>query len=401
MEKANTLLPQKSQQNTVMLILQCVGIIAVVFGHADIGNSDIPNPFNLVFPYYSWHMPLFIFISGYFFNRSLPIVKYSVKKVRSLLIPALCVNAICGVFSSLIKHFSIANYGKDITFKSLFITPFTTGYQFTIDVSLWFIFALFVIEIFACILDRALKGKADFILLALSFLGSVFCVFYTFYNHEATRGEYLNALLRFGYLFFFFWLGTCYRKYFEKGVKRFLNYRISVIILVLQGVFLILTNATITFNTRDMNLSKITLTNGFWVPIIAPLTATLFLLGIAYSLAPYLKKIRLLALIGRNTKYIVYYHQLIFILASFLLAVLQAKTIIPAIDGFEVARMQKSAYYAGGNPTVAFLVSIFAIFLPVLIFSKIKEKRWFVSACCYLGLIIAVILFILLVSRVI
>jgi hypothetical protein len=311
----------------------------------------------------------------------------------------LCVNAVCGVFSFLIKHLSIANYGKDITFKSLFVTPFTTGYQFTIDVSLWFIFALFVIEIFACILDRALKGKADFVLLALSFVASVFCVFYTFYNHEATRGEYLNALLRFGYLFFFFWLGTCYRKYFEKGLKQFLNYRLSAVILVFQGAFLIFTKTTITFNTRDMNLSKITLENGFWVPIIAPLTATLFLLGIAYSLAPYFEKSRLLTLVGRNTKYIVYYRQLIFVLASFLLAVLQEKNIIPAIDGFSIARMQKSAYYAGGNQTVAFLVSIFAIFLPVLIFSKLKEKRWYVLACCYLGMIFAIVLFLLLVSK--
>jgi hypothetical protein len=79
--------------------------------------------------------------------------------------------------------------------------------------------------------------------------------------------------------------------------------------------------------------------------------------------------------------------------------VLQTKNIIPAIDGFSMARVQKSAYYAGGNSTVAFLVSIFAILAPVLLFSYIKKKKWYVWLSCYLGLILLIILFLWLCSK--
>ena len=74
--------------NTAMLLMQCIGIIAVVLGHADYGGPDIPNALSLVFPYYSWHMPFFVFISGYFFNRSKPVTKYIPQKLKTHLLPA-------------------------------------------------------------------------------------------------------------------------------------------------------------------------------------------------------------------------------------------------------------------------------------------------------------------------
>lgn len=46
--------------NQKFTILKAMGILAVVGGHA--GTNFLPW-----FPVYSFHMPLFIFISGYFF----------------------------------------------------------------------------------------------------------------------------------------------------------------------------------------------------------------------------------------------------------------------------------------------------------------------------------------------
>ena len=54
----------KQKSNEKMMILSCIGIIIVVLGHTG-------NAFELassIFPYYSSHMALFIFISGYFYD---------------------------------------------------------------------------------------------------------------------------------------------------------------------------------------------------------------------------------------------------------------------------------------------------------------------------------------------
>ena len=45
-------------------ILSCFGIIFMVMGHTECKFFELDG----WFPYYSFHMPLFIFISGYFFS---------------------------------------------------------------------------------------------------------------------------------------------------------------------------------------------------------------------------------------------------------------------------------------------------------------------------------------------
>ena len=116
MENTSTLqkAPKKGL-NTAILILQFIGIVAVVLGHADGPGEDVPNFLTLAFPYYSWHMPFFIFISGYLFNREQTAGRYILKKVKTHLIPALIVNAICGIFAVCIKAWHIAKYGAEST----------------------------------------------------------------------------------------------------------------------------------------------------------------------------------------------------------------------------------------------------------------------------------------------
>lgn len=309
MENTSTLqkAPKKGL-NTAILILQFIGIVAVVLGHADGPGEDVPNFLTLAFPYYSWHMPFFIFISGYLFNREQTAGSYILKKVKTHLIPALIVNAICGIFAVCIKAWDIAKYGADITLEALFVTPFTTGYQFFINVSLWFIFALFVIEVVACLLDRVTRGKADWIFLIVFCVVSLVCAYLPYVNHDGTRDEFLNATLRNGYLFFFFWLGVCYKKYAEKYVAKYINWKLSIGIFLVQALFLVLSDYTITTNVRNMVINTITVPNGYWTALVAPITATLFFMGIANSLAPYLQGSKTLALVGRNTRYIVYWH---------------------------------------------------------------------------------------------
>ncbi len=388
-----------TKYNTSMLILQCIGIIAVVLGHADIGGDDIPNLLNLAFPYYSWHMPFFMFISGYFFNRVDTIGKYTFKKLKTHLLPAFIVNAVCGIFSMCIKHFSLTSYGQDITIKSLFITPFTTGYQFYINVSLWFVFALVVIEVIACFMDRVTKGKAELVFLVITFVTSLYCCFMAYYDHQGTRGEYYNAALRLGYLMFFFWLGICYRSCGEKYLKRFLNYKVSLAIFAIVSIVLGLTKYKIVTNVRDMQMNSITVPNGYWVAVVSPIIATIFFLGIAYSLAPYFKNSKAIVKLGRGTRYIMYYHQLMFVLFSLVLGALIKLSVIN-IEGFSFEKMAKSAYYTGGNIALTCVLSIISIVLPITFCDWIAKQKKVVSVVIYTVLTVLVVLLLYLCSLV-
>jgi len=384
MNQTNTIETQQNNQNlnTAMLFLQVIGIIAVVLGHVDCGTVQIPNPLNLAFPYYSWHMPFFIFISGYFFNRTQPAGQYILKKVKSHLLPALLVNAVFGIFAASLKYFDLTNYGQDVTLKSLFVTPFTTGYQFYINVSLWFIFALFVIEVEACLMDRIARGKGDLIYLVITLIGALYCSKLAFYDWKLYSGEYINATLRNGYLMFFFWLGVCYRRYGEKFFKKFLNIWTSIVIFAAQAAILKNTGYNITTNVRNMIIDMISVPDGYWVSIITPITGTLFFLGIAYTLAPYLENIKLLATVGRNTKYIIYFHQLIFTLFAVSFGALITAGYLD-IPNFDFVALRGNNYYTTSTPAINFIIAVIAFILPLVIGCSLKDKKWYIRTICY------------------
>lgn len=70
--------------NQQFLLLQAIGIVLVVIGHKD----GISLFFDW-FPAYSFHMPLFIFISGYFYKNENDknLRNFILNKVNKLIIP--------------------------------------------------------------------------------------------------------------------------------------------------------------------------------------------------------------------------------------------------------------------------------------------------------------------------
>lgn len=382
--QTNTLDSGKKNLNTAMLILQCIGILAVVFGHAGV---PVDNVTTTAFTYYSWHMPFFIFISGYFFNRTRPTLQYIWHTVKTHLIPAWLVNLVCCVFSFVIKTYQIADYGVDITLDNLFIKPFTTGYSSGLTVSLWFVFALVVVQIVSCLMDRIARGKADLIYLALTLALALFCAHKVFYDNDGTRDEFLNFLLRQGYLLFYFWLGACYRRYGEQYLQKFLNFKTSLVLFLVQGLFVVLTGWKVDTNVRDMTFITITVPDGFWVGVVAPIIATLFFLGLAYSMAPHLQDSKLLATVGRNTRYVVYYHQLLLVLFAYLFAVLD-KLSIYTLEGFSLKHMKHftSVYYSGGNKAMTTIIAVIALILPIVVGRFVDKQKWYIRLIAYLAL---------------
>lgn len=120
-------------------IAKGIGILLVVLGHNDF---EVISVFvqRLI---YSFHMPLFFFLSGYFLNTSIPFFDFFKKRFNSLLKPYL--------FTIFLIYFTSVSFEKmgfntaiQRTVKSLY------GSGYYLDwVQLWFLPQLFVVSLYA------------------------------------------------------------------------------------------------------------------------------------------------------------------------------------------------------------------------------------------------------------
>jgi len=122
-------------------IARGIGILLVVLGH---------NDFALVSPFaykviYSFHMPLFFFLSGYFINPSIGFWEFIQKRFNSLLKPYL--------FTIFMIYFVSVSFEKMSFQTAIFrITKSLYGSGYYIDwVQLWFLPHLFVVSLYAYI----------------------------------------------------------------------------------------------------------------------------------------------------------------------------------------------------------------------------------------------------------
>lgn len=73
------------EENKQMRILSAIGMILVVAGHLGYSLFDVGG----LFPYYSFHVFIFLFVSGYFYREEAEqqLLRYIGKKCKALLLP--------------------------------------------------------------------------------------------------------------------------------------------------------------------------------------------------------------------------------------------------------------------------------------------------------------------------
>ncbi len=158
-------------------IAKGIGILLVVLAHADI---------SLVSPYlhriiYSFHMPLFFFLSGYFFNPTTPFWTLLKKRFNSVLKPYLF--TILLIYTG---YISFTNMRFPTAFGRIIKSMYATGHY--IDwVQLWFLPSLFITSLFAYLFYRLVLIRINnhyvrwLILLTLQAIAIYFLdVFYPF-----------------------------------------------------------------------------------------------------------------------------------------------------------------------------------------------------------------------------
>ncbi|MBP9995721.1 MAG: acyltransferase family protein [Lachnospiraceae bacterium] len=167
----------KKKRNLEFTILGAIGMLLVIMGHLDYGILTIGG----LFPYYSFHVLIFPFISGYFYKPEYEkdIRGFIKHKATTLLFPYFIWNIIYGTITLLLHCVGIS-IGADMTPWNLFVEPFIGGHQFMYNAPAWFVPALFLLETCNVIgrkLLNLIKIKNEWILAAFYLLIGCFAVY--------------------------------------------------------------------------------------------------------------------------------------------------------------------------------------------------------------------------------
>lgn len=146
--------------NQIVNIARGIAIISMVIGHV-ISNNNYLSIF-----IYKWHMPLFFFFSGYFFNTEKYSVKgFLIKKIKSIYFPyvfwALLIlylhNILIDLHVNPLPYYDIQKF-KILTYRAIFEFR---QYEALLG-TFWFLTQLFIVNILACIIFLIVTKKISY-----------------------------------------------------------------------------------------------------------------------------------------------------------------------------------------------------------------------------------------------
>lgn len=355
--------------NREFLVLQTIGIILVVVGHR-YGSISL---FSDWFPIYSFHMPLFIFISGYFYRESVEqnIGAFFIKKVKSLLIPFFIWNIIYGFGVAILRMINIVNYGAPLSLNNLFITPWMNGHQFGLNVATWFIPALFLVQmiyamtykLFGCVklVDRTIIGGI------LYFLGGLIGVQLAIHGYNES---WQLTIVRLLFLLPFYYIGHVYKIRLEQYDRVSSTYYFLFLFFVQYLIF-----------TKYDNLDfSVAFCNNFnneniFLPFITSITGIMFWLRVSKILCKSIGNSRVIETIGLNTSTIMYHHQFIFFLMNFIFFVINKYFPLENFDAHSFKTNPWYIYNLYSNKFLIFYV-ILGIYAPIIGKKFVNKIYW-------------------------
>ncbi|MCQ2512629.1 MAG: acyltransferase family protein [Lachnospiraceae bacterium] len=260
----------------------------VVLGHTFFDRSHPVR--NYV---YSFHMPLFFFISGLTYKRTeISFLKFLKKKAKAFLLPYLAIN----IFVAIIKyilHFT-TNLYANLSLKSMVSGMLTGDGENAPCIQSWFLLTLFLTEIIFYCLDRLMRGEtglfiASVIVAALGWVYSKVWCFGPLWWHLDVA--FLAVL--------FFWFGY----FFKNNLVDKIEQLSMVWKWVLCVVAFIIGAILSTIN------GKVSMNGSYYGRIYFFLLAAFCsILGFTFLSMAVLRKTRFINTVGRNTMFYLGYH---------------------------------------------------------------------------------------------
>lgn len=277
--------------------LRGLAMFFVVLGHAFVEKNNIIRNY-----IYSFHMPLFFFISGLTTQRKdIGFLEYLKKKIKSILIPYIFLNLFMLLFK-IIMNFSVGMYSSLNIMTSL--EYFIKGYSnFIPCIQSWFLLALFLIDMIFFILTKITKND-----IGLSI--GVILLFIFGYVYSKTDNTFLvywhidTALV--GLLFYY--CGYMFIKFINKFNTIIKSNKSLLLILITLplGYYLQYLNGRVSMNANNYNNISLFLLSSL---------ITIFSLIIFVNL--FLKKDKLFKRVGSMSIFYLGYHSCLLTLVKY------------------------------------------------------------------------------------
>lgn len=359
------------KSNKQFMILSAIGILFVVDAHAW-------SPLGILidyFPYNSFFMPMFCFISGYFFKSSSldSPLKTIARKAKTLLFPYFLWNLFYTCFVSLLRNLGAIAYGKPLSIYSLFLQPFLDASANELTTPAWFVPALFLVIVIYIGFRKVFNKLWNHLIATLLFISiGTFCVYLS------RKGYYHNLFLlpalKTGFLIQFYQLGNFYHESIEKHLKKIPSVVILVSTLLINALLTYLSQGQLYFNS--LSTMSGFLTDFYFLPLITSVTGILFWLTVSDILSLSLGESKLVNYVSNNTYTVMMHHMLFFNVYNLILYTYNKYFGI--ISGFDANAFRSTGSYRyEPSPVMRIFYVVFGFFGPLItkyLYHWIKNK---------------------------
>ncbi len=274
-----------SARKSYIDIAKGIGIILVVLGHLD-ANGDMSR--NLI---YSFHMPLFFFLSGLFVKTDIPFGDYIKKYAKTVYLPFASFVLFDIVLTTILDHCSGKNAFLNLGQKLLTFTGLKLG---VMNIALWFLFGLFLMH-----LVFYFVGKNKWIKILALFL----TVLFLFMSTRLTLPHYCLWIISIP-CFGFYILGNLLKQSVFSLADAVMR-RKTVYAVLSIAIFILL------FYTSNLTTCVDTTIYRYGNPFLYYVNALLGILGtliISVVLSHSVRAEKILGFYGRNSIYILVVH---------------------------------------------------------------------------------------------
>lgn len=356
-------------ENRQFRILSALGIIFVVAGHLGYGVFELGG----LFPYYSFHVFIFLFVSGYFYRDETEeyIFRYILRKCSTLLVPYFFWNLFYGMIAQAL-HVAGFSLGERLSFKTLFLSPFLDGHQFLYNFSAWFVPALFMIEVINVVIRKILgllRLKNEWLIFAV-------CIILGMITVQLAIGGHVWGYYKLPGRLLFMLPGFQMGRIYHEKLERYDTLSNGIYLLLVMGLQIIISifSAGLAFGAVWVG----SFANGSLVPYLTVITGIAFWLRIARIISDIPGVSEKMVYLGRNTYSVMMHHVAVFMLIKGICYLCSYLT--PFCGEFEQEMFFHDigyVYLMGGTEASKWIYLIMGIGVPLIVKEEVEKMKKF------------------------